>query len=90
LTTRVGIVELCDALRDMIASAHPAKRAAFVDAFDGYAARYPVLWPLLQGPQTPSFFYHIVGDLIETGRQLTPVGRPTSGATGRAIRRIFN
>jgi hypothetical protein len=85
-TRAAGIVELCDALREMVQAAPIEKRRAFIEIFDGYATRYPETFDLLQSPQTASFVYHVIGDLIETSRAPVPVRRPMArGELSRVI-----
>jgi hypothetical protein len=74
--TRAGIVDLCDALRALIQAAPLAKRRAFIEVFENYAARYPETWVLLQSPNTPSFVYHVLGDLLEASRTPVSANRP--------------
>lgn len=93
--TSVDIVDLCAALRDMIESAHPAKRSAFVEMFDGYAAHYPEMWHLLQGPGTPCFIYHMLGELDDACREtqkpkphLSVVRFPSEASRSRDVTRV--
>jgi hypothetical protein len=74
--TRAGVVELCTAMREMIQAAPIERRRAFIQVFENYAAKYPEVWTLLQSPSTPSFVYHVIGDLIESSRVPVTAKRP--------------
>jgi hypothetical protein len=81
-----GIVGLCDALREMVQAAPIGKRREFIQVFNRYADRYPEVWELLQSPQTPSFTYHLLGDLIETARAPMEATRPIiRGESSRVV-----